>query len=105
MNSQVRGGIMNASADATAQGDGATITMTTLEARTFVLRLDESGVRIISATDNEDFNRSVFDCVNSLLLNVSVGFKQYFNSSLAAALALAVHEQRVQPPDFEEAED
>lgn len=39
---------------------------------------------------------ATFGCVHSLLLNTSAGYKQHFNSSLKAKLAVLVAEQDAQ---------
>jgi hypothetical protein len=85
-------------------GDGATATIETLEERSVVIGLDGRGVRIVSADDGQPFDSTVFDSVNSLLLNTSAGFKGWFNASLASALSRAVEERREQPPAWEHAE-
>ena len=67
--------------------------MVTLENRTFVVQLDDSGVGIMSAMDDQPFDQTKYDSVNSLLLNISTGFVEHFNSSLAKALARVAQER------------
>ena len=103
---QVRPGLRSADVpDNLPTSTSAAAALETLEGRALTVRMDEQGVRIESAADAQAFNATTYDCVNSLLLNNSVGFTAHFNSSLARALAIAVEEQRAQPPAWEDAEE
>lgn len=82
---------------------GALADVVTLEARKIILKLDDNGVRIDSAIDDEAISPLSFDSVNSLLLNTSQGFVAHFNGSLAAALAQVVRERAAEEAD--EADD
>ena len=93
MSPQVRTGLHSAAA-ATADGVGALASIVTLESQSVVLRMDPSGVRV-EAADGEPA-ATVFDSVNSLLLNTSPGFVAHFNSSLAAALARVAQEREIE---------
>ena len=87
-------GVTSASSALDAGVGVATVQMTTLEGYAIVVRLDEDGVRIQSAIDDQcPYNRTTYDCVNTLLLNNSAGFKTHFNASLFAALAKVADEQ------------
>jgi|LauGreStaDraftv2_3_1035109.scaffolds.fasta_scaffold291626_1 hypothetical protein len=91
MRSQVIDGLRSAAEAIDAGPCAATVAITTLEGHAVVLRLDSRGVRIESAADDCPYSRQTYDCVNSLLLNQSSGFRAYFNASLAAALAVAAN--------------
>lgn len=60
-----------------------------------MIRLDSSGVRVLTAPDQPAEN--TYDSVNSLLLNTSPGFVKHFNASLAASLKKAAEEGEYRP--------
>ena len=91
MRSQVIDGLSSAAEAIDAGPCAATVAITTLEGHEVVLRLDSRGVRIESAAADCPYSRQTYDCVNSLLLNQSSGFRAYFNASLAVALNVAAN--------------
>lgn len=99
--SQVVAGLTSASKTVDTGGGAATVEMTTLDGHSVVVHMDAGGVRITSAADECPYSRDTYDCVNSLLLNNSAGFKTWFNQSLFAALA-QVQQEREQLSDFGE---
>ena len=89
------GGLVSAgTAERSTDGeDAASASITTLEGETMLLRMDLGGVRITERINPADGDGGpstpptmVYDCVSSLLLNTSAGYKAHFNSSLFAAL-------------------
>ena len=93
---QCRDGITSFEAvETAADGEGATATVVLLEGVRVVLRLDLGGIRAESATEGST-QKTVYDSVNSFLLNNSAGFKAHFNSSLFAALSKVAAEREAE---------
>ena len=99
--SQVQDGVTSiGAAEQTADGEGATASIETLEGVSGVIRLDLGGVRA-EPSGAADFGAAVFpttvyDSVSSFLINVSPGYKAHFNQSLFAALAQVKQEREEQ---------
>ncbi len=97
----MRFGLRDASEVTPHGASAARATVVTLEGLQLQLELDAAGVSaadLSSAipTPAADTSDGVFryDCVNSLLLNLSRAFTNSFNSSLADGLAAIVAEQK-----------
>ena len=107
------GGLVSAgTAERSTDGeDAASASITTLEGETMLLRMDLGGVRITERINPADGDGGpstpptmVYDCVSSLLLNTSAGYKAHFNSSLFAALSKVAAEREAEEAAEEEAE-
>lgn len=87
-------GLVSASA-VTADGAAAAVaTLEVHEGRSFLVRMDEGGVRIVSAADGEAVPEQAYDCVNSLLINCSPAFTKAFYGQIASGLQSALDEQK-----------
>ena len=111
---EVRSGGLTSAGTAERSTDGedaASASITTLEGETMLLRMDLGGVRITERINPADGDGGpstpptmVYDCVSSLLLNTSAGYKAHFNSSLFAALSKVAAEREAEEAAEEEAE-
>ena len=86
-------GLASASAAAADGAGAAAATIRLREGRELRVRMDDDGVRVVAEAGAPAAAPGVYDCVNSLLLNVSPAFAAAFNGSLAAALQAAVDER------------
>jgi hypothetical protein len=97
----VRDGISKqAPAQPSADGEGASATIVTLEQTELVLLLDAGGVRA-DPSCSANAPSTVYDSISSFLLNNSPGYRTHFYSSLTAQLELVAQQRAAEEAEEE----